>query len=68
MQFRLKGLTGHGKNRIREHGELWEVLGMPRCVLDMDPKPVHPFIESVETGEGRWFDPVNFEIEEEINE
>ena len=68
MQFRLKGLTGHGKNRIREHGDLWEVLGLPRGVISADPMPVHPAIESVKTGEPRWFDPVNFEIVEEINE
>ena len=23
---RLKGISGHGKNRIREHGDLWLVI------------------------------------------
>ena len=26
MILTLKGITGHGKNRIREHGDKWEVL------------------------------------------
>ena len=24
--IRLKGISGHGKNRIREHGDLWLVV------------------------------------------
>tara|TARA_Y100000310_G_scaffold314491_1_gene363907 strand:- start:1618 stop:1866 length:249 start_codon:yes stop_codon:yes gene_type:complete len=24
--IRLKGISGHGKNRIREHGDLWFVV------------------------------------------
>ena len=24
----LKGITGHGRNRIREHGEMWKVLSL----------------------------------------
>ena len=24
--IRLRGRTNHGKNRIHEHGEMWEVL------------------------------------------
>ena len=31
--IKLKGITGHGKNRIREHGELWEVLELPPGVI-----------------------------------
>ena len=39
---RLKGLTGHGKNRVREHGELWEVLELPTGVIKMSHKPPFP--------------------------
>jgi len=51
----LKGLTNHGKNRIREHGDRWEVLGLPGGVLAIDPKPKFPAIKSLKTGEERWF-------------
>ena len=62
MILTLKGLTGHGKNRVREHGELWEVLEFPPGVVDMNPKPILPPIKSVKTGEWRWLDEKNFEI------
>jgi hypothetical protein len=26
MIIRLKGKTGHGKNRVRENGEFWEII------------------------------------------
>jgi len=44
----LKGITGHGRNRIREHGDLWEILDLP--------------IKSLKTGEWRWLDDINFEF------
>ena len=56
MKIRLKGITGHGKNRIREHGELWEVLEFPTGVVSMTPKPALLPIKSVMTGEERWLD------------
>ena len=62
MILTLKGKTGHGKNRVREHGELWEVLEFPPGVVDMNPKPTLPPIKSVKTGEWRWLDEKNFEI------
>ena len=62
--IKLKGKTGHGKNRIREHGELWEVLEFPTGVVSMSPKPVLTPIKSVKTGEERWLDEKNFEIVE----
>ena len=62
MILTLKGLTGHGKNRIREHGDKWEVLELPPGVMDMDPKPVLPPIKSLKTGEWRWLDDINFEF------
>ena len=58
----LKGITGHGKNRIREHGDLWEVLDLPPGVMSMTPKPPLPPIKSLKTGEWRWLDDINFEF------
>ena len=49
MILTLKGKTNKGKNRIREHGEAWEVLE--------NESPLRPnmlFIKSVKTGEERW--------------
>lgn len=46
--LRLKGVTGHGKNRIREHGEEWIVLD------HASPIRSEIFIESVKTGDRRW--------------
>ena len=60
MMIKLTGRTNHGKNRIREHGELWEVLEVPTGVISMTPKPPFPPIKSVKTGEERWLDDVNF--------
>jgi hypothetical protein len=62
MIWTLKGLTNHGKNRIREHGDKWEVLGLPPGVIDMNPKPAFPAIKSLKTGEWRWFDEINFKF------
>ena len=60
MILTLKGLTNHGKNRIREHGAKWEVLDLPTGVLNMSHKPLFPPIKSVMTGDERWLDDVNF--------
>ena len=62
MILTLKGLTGHGKNRIREHGDKWEVLELPPGVMDMDPKPALNRIKSLKTGEWRCLDNINFEF------
>ena len=51
MIIRLTGTTNHGKNRVREHGELWEVLELPTGVTSMTHKPTFPPIKSVKTGE-----------------
>ena len=40
--IKLKGITGHGKNRIREHGELWEVLELPPGVVSMSKNLLFP--------------------------
>lgn len=60
MMIQLKGKTNHGRNRIREHGELWGILDKPSGVIRMSHKPPFPFIKSVKTGEERWLDDVNF--------
>jgi len=60
MILTLKGITNKGKNRIREHGDKWEVLGLPPGVVNMTPKPVLPPIKSLKTGEWRWLDDANF--------
>ena len=62
--IKLKGITGHGKNRIREHGELWEVLELPPGVVSMSNRPALPPVKSVKTGAWRWLDEKNFEIVE----
>ena len=60
MIWTLEGVSNHGKNRIREHGNRWEVLSLPPGVCRIDPKPVDPAIKSLKTGEWRWLDGVNF--------
>ena len=55
MILTLKGITNHGKNRIREHGDKWEVME-----TTLAPKPPLPPIKSLKTGEFRWLDNVNF--------
>jgi len=59
----LKGLTGKGKNRIREHGNVWEVLTIQDIgLISATPMPPFPPIRAVQTGEWRWFDDINFEV------
>ena len=60
MMIKLTGKTNHGRNRIREHGDLWEVLEVPTGVIKMSHKPPFPPIKSVKTGAERWLDDVNF--------
>ena len=54
----LIGITGHGRNRIREHGQRWEIIERPKGVN----LPNTLFIRSLDTGDTRWFDPRHFEI------
>lgn len=58
MIIKLRGITNHGKNRIREHGEEWRVIEP-----SVTPKPVQLFIESIRTGDRRWLNH-NFEVVE----
>ena len=63
MNIRLKGITGHGKNRIREQGDVWEVLTVQDVgIISMTPMPNNKPIKSVATNEWRWLDEKNFEI------
>jgi hypothetical protein len=59
----LKGKTGHGKNRIREHGTEWKVLTLKDIGIQSFENwaPKTP-IQSLKTGEWRWLDNVNFEV------
>lgn len=58
MIIKLKGITKHGKNRIHEHGDEWEVLEPL-----VTPAPNMLYIKSVKTGDIRWLNH-NFEIVE----
>ena len=55
--IKIRGLTRHGKNRVREHGEMWEVTDWKSPL-----RPGEQSIRSLKTGEERWLDSENFEI------
>ena len=62
MMFELKGKSNHGKNRVREHGDVWEVQ-----TSTLTPAPNKWMLMSVLTGDQRWVDKENdknFEINE----
>jgi len=48
----LQGKTRHGKNRVNEHGKLWQVLALP------DRTPAWPSgsmrLQSIQTSDIRW--------------
>ena len=44
--IKIRGLTRHGKNRVREHGEMWEVTEWKSDLL-----PGQQSIRSIKTGE-----------------
>ena len=60
----LKCVTGHGKNRVREQGVQWSVMNDTTDIgiVSRDCASVFPPIRSLQTGEWRWFDNVNFEV------
>jgi len=63
--LRLKGKNRHGKNRVRENGDLWEVInvdGTPDGVLSVKAC-IRP-TEEGRTGEWRWIDLPDDEIME----
>ena len=65
--IRLKGKSGHGKNRIREHGDLWLVVH-----VDVNKVMLRSRNKTFKAGDemhhdGRWIDQgvdKNFEIVE----
>tara|TARA_R110000744_G_scaffold352748_1_gene458996 strand:+ start:152 stop:358 length:207 start_codon:yes stop_codon:yes gene_type:complete len=61
-KIKLKGKTGHGRNRIREQGEMWEVIGLPANIVCMTPNPVQPALKGLSRGDERWFNPRDFEV------
>jgi hypothetical protein len=63
---RLRGITRHGKNRVREQGELWDVVGVPHGVVSMSPMPICPALKGQMRGDFRWFSPKDFEVVEVI--
>ena len=49
---KLQGKTRHGKNRVNEHGEFWQVLNLPKRIPEW---PTGTFrLQSLETGDIRW--------------
>ena len=45
----LIGITGHGRNRIREHGHRWEIIERPKRVPDWPANNL--MIRSLDTGD-----------------
>ena len=63
MLVKVKGKSSKGRNRVKEHGDLWEVTNTSNAVC-CDGKLSH-FAKSVQTGYTRWFaveDDSDFEI------
>jgi hypothetical protein len=64
MMYKIKGVSGHGKNRVREHGEIWTLVkGESRL------RPAQILVESRKTGYMRWMQEVgdkDFEIVEKL--
>ena len=64
---RLKGISGHGKNRIREHGDLWlVVMKTPNDkVLLRSKAKTFKMPSGMKHFDGRWIDlptDKNFEV------
>ena len=55
--IKIRGVTRHGKNRVHEHGEMWEVTEWKS-----ELRPGLQLIRSLKTNDERWLDPDNFEI------
>jgi hypothetical protein len=49
MRIKLEGITLKGKNRVKEHGQWWDVLDWSSPTASIDFA-----IESVMTGDRRW--------------
>ena len=59
-KVKLTGITRHGKNRVREQGEVWEVIRMNPTV-SFKTKAPGPFmlLQSTESINMRWVSTVN---------
>ena len=65
--IRLKGKSGHGKNRIREHGDIWLVIHVDTNKVMLRSRNRTFKIGGVMHHDGRWIDQgvdKNFEIVE----
>ena len=63
--IRLKGKSGHGKNRIREHGDIWLVIHVDTNKVMLRSRNRTFKIGGVMHHDGRWIDQgidKNFEI------
>tara|TARA_R100000664_G_C2634634_1_gene62535 strand:+ start:208 stop:420 length:213 start_codon:yes stop_codon:yes gene_type:complete len=61
MFVTLTGKTNHGKNRVRENGNKWEVIDH---ASELQPQKL--FVRSTLTWDLRWVDPLfdkDFEVE-----
>ena len=62
---RLKGITGHGKNRIREHGDVWLVVAHTGNRVSLRSRNKTFIVGGVNHFDGRWIDlptDKNFEV------
>ena len=65
--IRLKGISGHGKNRIREHGDLWLVVHVDTNKVMLRSRNKTFKVGDEMHHDGRWIDQgvdKNFEIVE----
>ena len=64
--IRLKGISGHGKNRIREHGDLWFVISVHESKIHLRSRNKTFKCGGVLWHDGRWISSStdkNFEID-----
>ena len=59
-KVKLTGITQHGKNRVREHGEIWEVIRLNPTV-GFKTKAPGPFtlLQATESINMRWVSTIN---------
>jgi hypothetical protein len=63
--IRLKGISGHGKNRVHEHGDIWLVIHVDTNKVMLRSRNRTFKIGGVMHHDGRWIDQgidKNFEI------
>ena len=65
--IRLKGISGHGKNRIREHGDIWLVVHVDTNKVMLRSRNKTFKVGDEMHHDGRWIDngiDKNFEVVE----